>query len=92
VNPSPIKSIWRGKTWKDVSPLAPVDAEEIIIRVTGQRSSLKRKLTEEKVASIKYALLQGMSAKDLAHRYEVGITTIRKIRDGEIWAKVNPSV
>ena len=90
VNPSPIKSIWRGKTWKDVSPLAPVDADEIIIRVTGQRSSLKRKLTKEKVASIKYYLLQGMPVKDLAHRFKVGATTIRKIRDGELWASVNP--
>jgi uncharacterized protein YjcR len=92
VNPSPIKSIWRGKTWKDVSPLAPDDAEEIIIRVAGQRSSLKRKLTEEKVASIKHYLLQGVPVIDLAHRYEVGVTTIRKIRDGELWAKVSPSV
>jgi transposase len=90
VNPSPIKSIWRGKTWNDVLPLAPDDAEEIITRFTEKRASLKRKLTEESVAYIKYYLLKGMSVKDLAHRYEVGTTTIGKIRDGELWAKVRP--
>lgn len=90
MNPSPIKSIWRGKTWHDVSPLAPGDAEEIITRFTEQRSSLKRKLTEESVAYIKYYLLQGMSVKDLARRYGVGTTTIGKIRDGELWASVRP--
>lgn len=92
VNPSPIKSIWRGKTWNDVLPLVPDDAEEIITRFTEMRASLKRKLTEESVAYIKYYLFQGISVKDLAHRYEVGTTTIRKIRDGELWAKVRPYV
>ena len=90
LNPSPIKSIWRGKTWNDVSPLAPANAQEIITRFTNMRASLKRKLTEESVASIKYYLLQGISVKDLAHKYGVGITTIRKIRDSELWAKVCP--
>lgn len=90
MNPSPIKSIWRGKTWNDVSPLVPDDAEEIITRFTEMRASLKRKLTEESVACIKHYLLQGMSVKDLAQRYGVGTTTIRKIRDGELWAKVCP--
>ena len=90
VNPSPIKSIWRRKTWNDVSPLVPDDAQEIITRFTEMRASLKRKLTAESVAYIKYYLQQGVSVKDLAHRYEVGITTIRKIRDGELWAKIRP--
>jgi transposase len=92
VNPSPIKSIWRGKTWNDVSPLVPDDVEEIITRFTEMRASLKRKLTEESVAYIKYYLLQGISVKDLAQRYRVGTTTIGKIRDGEMWAKVRPYV
>jgi uncharacterized protein YjcR len=92
VNPSPIKSIWRGKTWNDVSPLVPDDAEEIITRFTEMRASLKRKLTEESVAYIKHYLLQGMSVKDLVQMYKVGTTTIGKIRDGELWAKVRPHV
>jgi transposase len=88
VNPSPIKSIWRGKTWHEVFPSAPGDAEEIITRYTEMRASLKRKLTEESVAYIKYYLLKGMSVKELAQRYGVGTTTIGKIRDGELWARV----
>jgi hypothetical protein len=65
VNPSPLKSIQRGKTWNDVSPLAPDDAEEIITRFTEQRASLKRNLTEESVSYIKYYLLKGVPVKDL---------------------------
>lgn len=47
------------------------------------------KLDEEKVREIKEALREGERVADLAARYGVGTSTIRKIRLGEAWGWVN---
>jgi hypothetical protein len=51
----------------------------------------KAKLTEAKVAEIKWLLADGARNKDLAASYGVSLNTIHRIKSGESWAHVQPA-
>lgn len=53
-------------------------------RVVGEQNANHR-LTWDQVRAIRYHLGQGDSAYHLARVFKVSETTIRRIRDGELW-------
>ena len=66
-------------------------AREVNSKKSRGEGNPKAKLTEAKVAEIKWLLGDGSRNKDLAAAYEVGLNTIYRIKSGESWGYVQPA-
>lgn len=89
ISRSTVRAIRRGERWSDVAPFAPEDGAEICTTLKKKFTS-PRKLTQQEVAHIKYALQRGAMVQELAHEYSVAHSTISKIKSGTRWSGILP--
>ena len=78
-----ISSIRTGNTWPDVAAEALAELKK--------RGDPQVKLTENRVAEIKIALMLGERVSDLGRQCGVNAETVRDIKAGRSWRRVMPA-